>query len=143
MTNKKIAAPPSLESSGNVFADLRLPDAEERKRRCGWPSFLPLGQPNELHVPEAVGRWFMDATFEKTFRISESKAVQTRFDTFNILNHPRYSDAEMQTPNQTINTPRPAVRADIQQGWVRNRGIAAHLYGADSYRFLKSPTGLP
>jgi hypothetical protein len=47
----------------------------------------------------------MDANFGKTFRISESKTVQIRFDALNVLNHPDIPDAEMQTPNQTINTP--------------------------------------
>ena len=34
------------------------------------------------------GRWFFDANIAKSFRISESKSIQIRFDANNILNHP-------------------------------------------------------
>jgi hypothetical protein len=33
-------------------------------------------------------RWSLDANMGKTFRISESKSVQVRFDATNVLNHP-------------------------------------------------------
>ena len=44
-------------------------------------------------------------TSDKTFRISESKTVQIRFDALNIFNHAEIPDAEMIGANQTMNTP--------------------------------------
>jgi hypothetical protein len=38
---------------------------------------------------ESRGTWGLDANISKTFRISESKAVQLRIDTTNVLNHPQ------------------------------------------------------
>ena len=50
---------------------------------------LPGTQGNQgarmLRLP---GRWFFDANISKTFRLSESKSIQIRFDANNILNHP-------------------------------------------------------
>ena len=60
------------------------------------------GQRGNMKLPlETVGRWFMDANFGKTFRISESKTVQIRFDALNIFNHAEIPDAEMIEANQT------------------------------------------
>jgi hypothetical protein len=36
----------------------------------------------------SIGTWSFDANISKTFRISESKSVQIRVDTTNVLNHP-------------------------------------------------------
>jgi hypothetical protein len=64
------------------------------------------GQRGNMKLPlETVGRWFMDANFGKTFRISESKTVQIRFDALNVFNHAEIPDAEMIGANQTMNTP--------------------------------------
>ena len=35
------------------------------------------------------GFWRFDANLGKTFRISESKSLQVRFDALNVLNHPQ------------------------------------------------------
>jgi hypothetical protein len=43
-----------------------------------------LGQ-NTMRNP---GSWSFDANLSKTFRVSESKSVQVRVDTTNVLNHP-------------------------------------------------------
>jgi hypothetical protein len=60
------------------------------------------GQRGNTKLPlETVGRWFMDANFGKTFRISESKTVQIRFDALNVFNHAEIPDAEMIEANQT------------------------------------------
>jgi len=34
------------------------------------------------------GSWTLDSSLSKTFRINESKQVQVRFDSTNVLNHP-------------------------------------------------------
>jgi hypothetical protein len=41
-----------------------------------------------------IGRWSLDANIGKTFRITESKSAQIRFDATNILNHPLPADAQ-------------------------------------------------
>jgi hypothetical protein len=35
-----------------------------------------------------AGSWSFDANLSKTFRITESKQLQLRIDTTNVLNHP-------------------------------------------------------
>src|SRR4029434_3921725 len=40
------------------------------------------------------GKWRFDANLSKTFRISESKSVQIRFDAVNVLNHPDLTQVE-------------------------------------------------
>ncbi len=62
-----------------------------------------LGQ-NAIEQP---GRWSLDANVSKTFRISESKSVQVRVDTTNVLNHPLLGGAT------TLDTP---VTLDSQSG---------------------------
>jgi hypothetical protein len=52
----------------------------------------------------SIGKWRLDANIGKTFRISESKSLQLRFDATNILNHPDLSDPQPQT-GQSVNTP--------------------------------------
>jgi hypothetical protein len=44
-----------------------------------------------------MGNWRFDANLGKTFRISESKSLQVRFDAQNVLNHPQPG-----TPNFSI-----------------------------------------
>ena len=39
-----------------------------------------------------VSRWTLDASISKSFRLTESKALQIRVDTTNILNHPLPGD---------------------------------------------------
>jgi len=46
------------------------------------------------------GRWFFDANISKTFRVSESKSIQIRFDANNILNHPNPGE-----PNFNVQSP--------------------------------------
>lgn len=46
------------------------------------------------------GRWFFDANISKSFRLSESKAIQIRFDANNILNHPNPGE-----PNFNVQSP--------------------------------------
>jgi hypothetical protein len=46
-----------------------------------------------------LGSWRFDANLGKTFRISESKSLQVRFDAQNVLNHPQPGN-----PNFDINT---------------------------------------
>ncbi len=41
---------------------------------------------------ENPGSWDFDANIRKTFRISESKTLQIRFDATNIMNHPAPSN---------------------------------------------------
>jgi hypothetical protein len=36
----------------------------------------------------SYGNWTLDLSASKTFRLSESKSVQIRIDTDNVLNHP-------------------------------------------------------
>jgi hypothetical protein len=36
-----------------------------------------------------MGTWRFDANLSKSFRISESKTLQLRVDTLNVLNHPQ------------------------------------------------------
>ena len=52
----------------------------------------------------SIGKWRLDANIGKSFRISESKSLQLRFDATNILNHPDLSDPQPQT-GQSVNTP--------------------------------------
>ncbi len=49
---------------------------------------------------EVPGRWLFDANLTKSFKVSESKMLQFRFDAFDILNHP-----EPGTPVLDINMP--------------------------------------
>jgi hypothetical protein len=46
------------------------------------------------------GRWFFDANISKTFRVTESKTIQIRFDANNILNHPNPGE-----PNFNVQSP--------------------------------------
>jgi len=48
---------------------------------------------------EYFGNWSLDMSASKNFRISESKAVQIRFDSTNVLNHPTPN-----TPSFSANT---------------------------------------
>jgi hypothetical protein len=71
---------------------IALAPAADGTPRFGVPVLqnpLPGKQGNQgarmLRLP---GRWFFDANISKAFRISESKAIQIRFDANNILNHP-------------------------------------------------------
>ena len=48
---------------------------------------------------EGPGQWRFDANLQKSFKISESKALQFRMDARNILNHP-----EPNAPTLSINT---------------------------------------
>jgi hypothetical protein len=41
---------------------------------------------------KTLPRWALDGNLSKIFRISESKAIQFRFDATNILNHPLSGD---------------------------------------------------
>ena len=41
---------------------------------------------------KTLPRWALDGNLSKNFRISESKAIQFRFDATNILNHPLSGD---------------------------------------------------
>ncbi|HET9217423.1 MAG TPA: hypothetical protein VFR18_10610, partial [Terriglobia bacterium] len=59
------------------------------------------------------GEWDFDANISKTFRLTESKSLQLRIDTTNVLNHPEPADVEFDTtsgnfgliPGQVGNTP--------------------------------------
>jgi Carboxypeptidase regulatory-like domain/TonB-dependent Receptor Plug Domain len=44
-----------------------------------------------------TGKWRFDANLSKTFRFSESKSVQIRFDAVNVLNHPDLTQVEPMT----------------------------------------------
>jgi hypothetical protein len=44
---------------------------------------------NTMHT---VSRWTLDASISKRFRLTESKALQIRVDTTNIMNHPTPGD---------------------------------------------------
>jgi hypothetical protein len=48
---------------------------------------------------EQPGRWSLDANLSKTFQISESKSLQIRIDTTNVLNHPSLASGN------NLNTP--------------------------------------
>jgi len=48
------------------------------------------------------GQWSLDGNMSKTFQISESRSVQLRFDSTNILNHPTPG-----TPSLSINSANP------------------------------------
>jgi hypothetical protein len=43
------------------------------------------------------GKWRFDANLSKTFRVSDSKSVQIRFDAVNVLNHPDLTQVEPMT----------------------------------------------
>ena len=46
-------------------------------------------------VIRGLGEWSLDANISKTFRISESKNIQLRIDTTNVLNHPNLDNPEL------------------------------------------------
>ena len=80
-----------IVSAGTPGA-IALTPAADGSPRFGIPvlqNSLPGTQGNQgarmLRLP---GRWFLDANISKSFRLSESKAIQIRFDANNILNHP-------------------------------------------------------
>jgi hypothetical protein len=50
----------------------------------------------------SLGKWRFDMNLGKTFRLTESKSLQVRFDATNVLNHPDLSDSQPQT-GQNIN----------------------------------------
>jgi hypothetical protein len=49
------------------------------------------------------GSWRFDANLGKTFRISESKSLQVRFDALNVLNHPQPNNGGSFAPTLDIN----------------------------------------
>jgi hypothetical protein len=53
---------------------------------------------------EGLGRWRLDGSLGKTFRISESKSLQFRADIGNILNHPDFQDGEQLRASSQIST---------------------------------------
>jgi len=48
------------------------------------------------------GRWFFDANIAKSFRISESKSIQIRFDANNILNHPNPGEPNFNVQSENL-----------------------------------------
>jgi hypothetical protein len=55
--------------------------------------------PNTLRLP---GRWTLDGNVGKTFRISESKSIQIRFDATNILNHTSAGEPDFNSQADTF-----------------------------------------
>ena len=53
---------------------------------------------NTIELP---GTWRFDANMSKTFRVTESKNVQIRFDATNILNHPNMGTPTVDTNSNT------------------------------------------
>jgi hypothetical protein len=49
------------------------------------------------------GTWSLDGSLSKTFRVSESKQVQIRFDATNVLNHPTAFGTGGNAPQYSIN----------------------------------------
>ena len=64
---------------------------------------LPGHRGNMPFSLEAPGKWKFDANLGKTFRLTETKTLQVRFDATNVLNHPDLADPQPQT-GQSINT---------------------------------------
>jgi len=60
---------------------------------------LPGERGMSMNVGEAPGRWRFDANLAKSFKLTESKSLQVRFDARNVLNHP-----EPTNPVLDINT---------------------------------------
>lgn len=90
-TSCTLMAMAKIVPSGTPGA-IALAPAADGSPRFGVPvlqNSLPGTQGNQgarmLRLP---GRWFFDANISKSFRLSESKAIQIRFDANNILNHP-------------------------------------------------------
>jgi hypothetical protein len=50
------------------------------------------------------GSWTLDASLSKTFRVTESKQVQVRFDAINVLNHPNPGDVQYSINNASFGT---------------------------------------
>ena len=48
------------------------------------------------------GRWFFDANLSKSFRLTESKLLQIRFDANNILNHPNPGEPEFDAGDENF-----------------------------------------
>ena len=48
--------------------------------------------------------WALDGSMSKTFRISESKQVQLRFDATNVLNHPNFNGPEFDINDDDFGT---------------------------------------
>jgi hypothetical protein len=67
------------------------------------------------------GQWSFDGNLSKTFQISESKSVQVRFDSTNILNHPVPG-----TPSLSINTTNPFLGYIAAKG-TQHREFKAQL----------------
>jgi hypothetical protein len=59
-----------------------------------------LGQ-NTIEYP---GTWKLDANMSKTFRLTESKSLQLRFDATNVLNHPNIPTTGNSAPTLDINS---------------------------------------
>jgi hypothetical protein len=50
------------------------------------------------------GSWTMDGSLSKQFRITESKAIQLRFDATNLLNHPQPNNPQYSINNSAFGT---------------------------------------
>jgi hypothetical protein len=90
-TNGAFAANCSLEalaqaSTGQILLQNALPG---RRGTLG------------LNTIQDHGTWSLDGNMAKTFRISESKSVQLRFDATNVLNHPTPPGAELDINSNT------------------------------------------
>jgi hypothetical protein len=77
------------DSSGNILLQNPLPG----KRGT-------LGQ----RTITGPGTWRLDGSMSKTFRVTESKQVQLRFDATNVLNHPDPFGTMGSAPNYNINS---------------------------------------
>jgi hypothetical protein len=98
VVNNNLPARCGLDALAMIVQDPNTPDS----------FLLPSGQRAQIVLQHAqpgkkgnlgnatvvgLGSWRFDANLGKTFRISESKSLQVRFDAQNVLNHPTPSFA--------------------------------------------------
>ena len=79
----------SSAATGNTPVNCRL-----------WPRESPPGTDRnawQSHTSMSWGQFFLDANIQKSFQITESKALSIRVDATNILNHP-----QLATPNFAV-----------------------------------------
>jgi hypothetical protein len=69
-----------------------------------------------LHGP---GRWFVDMSLAKNFRVKESMRVEFRADFFNFLNHVNYSNPDLAITSPTFGLITSAVNPRSGQVGVR------------------------
>jgi hypothetical protein len=103
LTNKTDSMGFNLYTNGSCTLNalaVRNPDGTPGEIMLQNP--LPGGVGNMPLSLRSLGKWRLDMNLGKSFRLTESKTIQVRFDATNLLNHPDLSDSQPQT-GQNIN----------------------------------------